>query len=224
MGTTPHQSWAVGTLGYPGACPPALPSLTRSWGDACGGSGGIEPRGGAGQGPRTEGRGRAVARGHRAQPGPGRSPARCRRHVDASTRGAGAPPSSQSEGGIQMSVGWRPMRREGVWPHCPQFPRRASFKGELGGQRGAGSRGGVEVLGALGSTGSSVSGCLAVCMCVRGRGGRSMTLAAGPKRPMGCGSADLPIRQKATVAGMDSDVGLFLAAFLAGECLGSRPV
>lgn len=99
---------------------------------------------------------------------------------------AGAPPDSHSEGSIQISARSGPMRGQWAGLGCPQFPRGAPFKGELGGESGAGSRGEVEVLGVLGCTGNGSYGCMS------GRGRGEFT---GPQEPCGMWEASLPFRQ-----------------------------
>lgn len=77
------------------------------------------------------------------------------------------------------------MRGQWAGLGCPQFPRGAPFKGELGGESGAGSRGEVEVLGVLGCTGKGTYGCTSA------RGQRW-----APKALWDVGSNGLLIRQQ----------------------------
>lgn len=150
--------------------------LTISWGKS--------PRPAQWQGMET--RGKAAA--PHSLPGPARvdrPPAATDTWVPAHVP-AGAPPDSHSEGSIQISARSRPMRGQRAGLGCPQFPRGAPFKGELGGESGAGSRGEVEVLGVLGCTGNGSYGCMS------GRGRGELT---GPQEPCGMWEASLPIRQ-----------------------------
>lgn len=109
------------------------------------------------------------------------------------------------------------MRGQWAGLGCPQFPRGAPFKGELGGESGAGSRGEVEVLGVLGCTGKGTYGCTSA------RGQRWAPKPCGMWGATVCPSGSRMLWVPTTCGKQWArlDVGLFLSALLASECLGS---
>lgn len=215
--------------------------ITNSLGAACGehwGSpsevpGELQPRGRAGGRAAAS----AAARCRRSVPLPGPSP---------QPRPLDRPPAARdtwepAPGGATAARRRPPLRRQysnycpvaanqrgGGGVSRPAVPTASFIEWELGGRRGAGSHREAEVLGIPGGTGSTEHGRLHACQRPWGSqhypDRRAKELWGVMICPSSSGVPGAPATSGSPWAVVGSDVGLFCAASLTGECLGSCQV